>query len=458
MTTQLVLGDIRLDGGTQPRAELNEDVITDYATAMRDGVEFEPIIVFYDGTDYWLADGFHRVRAAQSINADTIAVDIRQGDRREAILHSVGANAKHGLQRTNADKRRAVETLLRDEEWSKWSDREIARRCLVHHQMVGKLRDELSLDDSSSERTYTTRHGTTGTMKTANIGKTLALDVGEERHARANARDANTPEGDGIASGSCCYTPGMQAYCKYCYSTHTAWVYGGYTVYEGSKEALWLCEHCQHKTADGSMDVTPAEEGVQTVQDNPGLADEPLTTYEGEVMQGRSTRAEHSRIVMTQSDSNEWYTPAHIIDLARETLGGIDLDPASCELANQTVQAERYYTEDDNGLSLPWNGRVWMNPPYGELAGKFVHRFVSEYQAGNIDAGIILVKAATDTAWFRPLFEYPICFIHGRVKFYTSETEGIATFPSVCIYLGEDEARFCDVFSTIGRVMKGVAL
>jgi phage N-6-adenine-methyltransferase len=222
----------------------------------------------------------------------------------------------------------------------------------------------------------------------------------------------------------------------------------------------------EHKTpsaeAPAPQQTVPAQREAIQDTDSTSIAqsdaNEPLTTHEGEVMQGRSTRAEHSRIVMTQSDSNEWYTPAHIIDLARETLGGIDLDPASCELANQTVQAEHYYTEDDNGLSLPWNGRVWMNPPYGELAGKFVHRFVSEYQAGNIDAGIILVKAATDTAWFRPLFEYPICFIHGRVKFYTSETEGIATFPSVCIYLGEDDARFCGVFSAIGRVMKGVVL
>jgi hypothetical protein len=86
------------------------------------------------------------------------------------VLYSVGANAHHGLRRTNADKRRAVEMLLRDEEWRGWSDREIARRCAVTHPFVGKIRDELSLVTITSE----IRHGADGrTINTANIGKRL---------------------------------------------------------------------------------------------------------------------------------------------------------------------------------------------------------------------------------------------------------------------------------------------
>ncbi|RMD90366.1 MAG: streptomycin biosynthesis regulator, partial [Alphaproteobacteria bacterium] len=60
------------------------------------------------------------------------------------ILHACGANSSHGLRRTNADKRRAVETLLRDEEWSQWGDRKIARKCAVHHSFVAKIRRELT--------------------------------------------------------------------------------------------------------------------------------------------------------------------------------------------------------------------------------------------------------------------------------------------------------------------------
>jgi len=171
VTTKLTVSKIRLDGGTQPRAEIDPFVVDDYAAAMNEAADFPAIVVFYDGKDHWLADGFHRVQAAIKAGLKTINADVRQGMRRDAVLHSVGANASHGLRRTNADKRRAVETLLRDGTWSTWADREIARRCSVSHDFVNRLRKELSLSLNDSEpRTYTTKHGTTATMNTGNIG------------------------------------------------------------------------------------------------------------------------------------------------------------------------------------------------------------------------------------------------------------------------------------------------
>lgn len=166
----LEVSKVRADGGTQSRAATDAEVVNDYADAMTSGATFPPIIVFFDGSDYWLADGFHRYHAAKQAGKTTIAADVHQGTQRDAVLHSVGANASHGLRRTNADKRRAVETLLRDEEWVTWSDREIARRCRVTHPFVSRIRE--SLVTITSERTYTTKHGTTATMSTANIGKT----------------------------------------------------------------------------------------------------------------------------------------------------------------------------------------------------------------------------------------------------------------------------------------------
>lgn len=136
---------LRRDGGTQPRAAIDERVVAEYANELDDGAEFPPVIVFYDGSDYWLADGFHRVDAYVRASRTTIAADVRQGTRRDAVLFSVGANALHGQRRTNADKRRAVETLLRDEEWSQWSDRDISRRAAVHHSFVARIRAELSV-------------------------------------------------------------------------------------------------------------------------------------------------------------------------------------------------------------------------------------------------------------------------------------------------------------------------
>lgn len=167
----LDLSSIRIDGGTQSRADLNPATIEDYASALADGAKFPAVIVFYDGSDHWLADGFHRFRAHEKLGLAEIDADVRQGTRRDAILYSVGANETHGLRRTNEDKRRAVMTLLNDAEWAKWSNREIARRCGVSDMLVGSQRQDITANSCSDNRTYTTKHGTVAVMNTAAIGK-----------------------------------------------------------------------------------------------------------------------------------------------------------------------------------------------------------------------------------------------------------------------------------------------
>ncbi len=136
-TTTLRLAQIRTDGGTQPRAEINPDVVAEYAEILD---LLPPVVVFYDGSSYWLADGFHRFRAVKLAGAKAITADVRQGSQRDAILYSVGANATHGVRRTNADKRRAVETLLRDAEWQGRSNRWIADTAHVSPGLVAEVR------------------------------------------------------------------------------------------------------------------------------------------------------------------------------------------------------------------------------------------------------------------------------------------------------------------------------
>ena len=171
----LKLADIRVDGGTQSRAAITEDTVAEYAEAMADpNTVFPPVVVYYDGREYWLADGFHRVEAWRRVGREEVPAEIRQGDRRRAILHSCGANAAHGLRRSNADKRRAVMTLLEDAEWGQWSARQIAKQCGVSADFVARMRRDQSGDvssDDSEPRTYTTKHGTTAQMDTGNIGK-----------------------------------------------------------------------------------------------------------------------------------------------------------------------------------------------------------------------------------------------------------------------------------------------
>ncbi len=143
MTVQsIALSDIR-DGGAQMRVEMKPDVVREYADDMAAGEPLPPVVVYHDGTDYWLGDGFHRVEAARKLERETIDAEVLDGGERDAILRGVGSNASHGLRRTQADKRCAIERLLRDEEWSKWSNRRIAKAARVDHKTVDKVRREL---------------------------------------------------------------------------------------------------------------------------------------------------------------------------------------------------------------------------------------------------------------------------------------------------------------------------
>lgn len=184
----LLLNRIKVDGGTQMRAGLDEATVDEYTAALNSGARFPPIVVFYDGNEYWLGDGFHRVEAYKRVYREiktlgSIACDVRSGTRRDAVLYAAGANSDHGLRRSKEDKRRAVETLLRDEEWAQWSNREIARRCKVDEKTVRNVRQTLTADypqlESAEKRRYIDRHGNEQTMNTARIGASSVESNGE---------------------------------------------------------------------------------------------------------------------------------------------------------------------------------------------------------------------------------------------------------------------------------------
>lgn len=172
MSELFALEKMRLDGGTQSRAVTDMDTVIKYAYDMEHGHVFPPVIVFYDGTDHWLADGFQRFKAAVELQWDRILADIRQGTRRDAILYSCGANAAHGLPRTNEDKRRAVRKLLEDEEWMSWSDVKIADIACVSHDFVSRLREELHPASFGERRIrQAERGGTVYPIDTTNLGR-----------------------------------------------------------------------------------------------------------------------------------------------------------------------------------------------------------------------------------------------------------------------------------------------
>ena len=155
-TKPLNLSAIRIDGGTQSRSHILQDAVDNYAAAMADGAEFPPVVAFFDGKEYWLADGFHRYHATRKNKRASIVANIRNGTVRDAILYSFGANGMHGMQMTAEDKRRVVLEMLNDFEWSTWSDREIARTCHVSYPFVAKMRgdkipEKVKFRDASGE-------------------------------------------------------------------------------------------------------------------------------------------------------------------------------------------------------------------------------------------------------------------------------------------------------------------
>lgn len=160
--------------------------------------------------------------------------------------------------------------------------------------------------------------------------------------------------------------------------------------------------------------------------------------------------------VANNSGNNEWYTPMLYVEAARRVLGGIDLDPASSDEANQVVKATRYYTIDDDGLAQAWQGNVYMNPPYStDLIGKFGDKLLDHLFRGDIPSAIVLVNNATDTAWFHSMATWAnaLCFPRGRIRFWSPGGEiGAPLQGQAILYFGQDRAKFAAEFAEFGIV------
>lgn len=157
-------------------------------------------------------------------------------------------------------------------------------------------------------------------------------------------------------------------------------------------------------------------------------------------------------------DGDEWFTPAEYVEAARLVMGGIDLDPASHETAQDVIRAGTYYTKESNGLARPWFGRVWLNPPYSmPLVKEFVLTAIDEYESGRVEAAVILTNNSSDTTWFHALLAmYPACFTRGRVQFWRpGQSSFAARQGQVFFYLGDNARLFAETFSQFGLVVRG---
>lgn len=157
-TKEISLTAIDIHGGTQARLKTTDEAVESYADEMEQGAVFPPIVVYYDGATHWLADGFHRFLAAKRIGRSTIAAEVHEGGRTDALRHALGANATNGVCRTNSDKRNAIEIAL--EEWPDRANPVIAEICRVSPDLVRRVRGEMAQNGRIERReTVTGRDG-----------------------------------------------------------------------------------------------------------------------------------------------------------------------------------------------------------------------------------------------------------------------------------------------------------
>lgn len=145
------LTKIRLDGETQARVELNTTKVAQYAEHMEEGDGFPPVIVFHDGSHYWLADGFHRWHAAKLAGLSVIGADVRTGTVQDAQLFSFGANAKRGLPTTPEDNKAIVLRMFEHPLSKDWTNAEIARHVGLSKMTIGRIKASLQIAEPAAK-------------------------------------------------------------------------------------------------------------------------------------------------------------------------------------------------------------------------------------------------------------------------------------------------------------------
>jgi len=158
MNKVMNIGALVMDERLQSRTEINEETVSEYADAITAGADFPPVLVYFDGINYYLTDGYHRLFAHKRAERASILCSVVQGTLRDAVFHSTGVNTDHGMRRTHADKRKAVMTLLDDFEWEGMANGQIAKHCHVSPSFVSDLRKGVGKDTGDTVK-YKTPSG-----------------------------------------------------------------------------------------------------------------------------------------------------------------------------------------------------------------------------------------------------------------------------------------------------------
>lgn len=244
--------------------------------------------------------------------------------------------------------------------------------------------------------------------------------------------------------------------------------------YDAAQERDEVAKHGgrrNFKVPNGNVEPTAADIGLtrkqiheareirEAEESDPGIV---RRTLDHLIETGQEpTKAAVKREIVNRTSftgNNQWFTPDFYMEMVRDVLGSIDLDPASHPLAQERICATHFFTEDDDGLSKDWFGKVWLNPPYAQPAiGHFVDKMLMEAASGRIEEAIMLTHNYTDTGWFQKAARAAtaICFTKGRIKFVSSDGEIAApTQGQAFFYFGSDPGIFFDVFGGIGLLVE----
>jgi len=169
MTEKISLERIRLDGGTQPRKELDTTLVQHYKECLLDGVQFPNVDLYFDGKFYWLSDGFHRYHSHKQAGYKEIYANVIKGTKRDAWLASLKANANHGKQRSPEEARYVVQLALEDMELGELSDNQLGEICSISSKTVSRVRKALGLEKNSTIGKDGKRRDTTNIGRRAKI-------------------------------------------------------------------------------------------------------------------------------------------------------------------------------------------------------------------------------------------------------------------------------------------------
>jgi len=190
--------DIKAERDLQPRVRTSAAVVAEYAALIESGITLPPVEVVYDGTDYWLTDGWQRVEAAINIGVSLIEANVTKGSRADAAWAAVTANSTHGLRRTNADKRRAVELALKHEKGKNLAAAKIAEHCGVSDKFVTSVSDSLVTAAVIPKKQTAAERAAEALADPANEGKSnreIADEIGVGRDTVNQAASDRNPNG-----------------------------------------------------------------------------------------------------------------------------------------------------------------------------------------------------------------------------------------------------------------------